>query len=41
MGQEDVTVDSSGTVVASVILAGYSAWGQDVVPAVFSDSFTW
>ena len=34
--QEDVTLDSSGAVVAlDVPEAGYSAWGQEVVPAMF------
>ena len=34
--QADVTLDSSGAVVApDVPEAGYSAWGQEVVPAMF------
>ena len=34
--QVDVTLDSSGAVAAQdVPEAGYSAWGQEVVPAMF------
>ena len=34
--QEDVTLDSCGAVVApDVPEVGYSAWGQEVVPAMF------